>query len=113
MIDGSSPDLSENEGEIQISFGATYTLRRNRKLRYVILDVGEEVGSYFASQIFEGGRLGMTGTGMFSDIGEIDGQMTLEQILKGFKESSTGLNENMMKMILEYSRKSPRILRKS
>lgn len=104
--------MKEREREIEISFGATHTFARNKKLRYVILDVGED-GWYSTSQILENGRLGMPGTGTLSDIGEIDGRMTLEQILSGFKMSSMGLNNKIKKIIEEYSKKSPRILRKS
>lgn len=102
----------ENEQEpIEISFGAIHTYRGNNRLKYVILDVGQD-NWFIASQLMPGQRLGIPGTGGASDIENIIGFMGLEDILKGLEKSVGSLSDSMISEVRNGSLKPPRNLRR-
>ncbi len=102
----------EREGEnepVNIFFGAVHTYAEDESMKYVILDVGE--GSWFTACQILGRRLGFPGTGSASDIGEIVGNMSFEQIRKGL-ERTMGDTTNIEATLREYSQKQTRTITK-
>lgn len=78
-------------------------------MKYVILDVGED-NWFTASQLLHRGRLGFPGTGSLSDIDEIVGSMSVDEVLKGLKMTIGSISPEMEAGIRNYAVKSPRLL---
>lgn len=101
----------ERERAIRIAFGTIHTYSRDPRLKYVILDVGED--SWFtASQILNKGRLGIPGTGSLSDIEDIVGIMDVDEVLKGLTMTIGSMSLAIESDIRHLASKASRILKK-
>lgn len=105
-----SRERERGERAVRISFGAIHTYARDPRMKYVILDVGEN-NWFTASQILHRERLGFPGTGSLSDIDEIVGHMDIDAVLKGLEMTMGSLSPSIEASIRQYAVKSPRVLK--
>ncbi len=90
----STENERDRERAVRIFFGAIHTYTHDPRMKYVILDVGEN-NWFTASQLLHRGRLGFPGTGSLSDIDEIVGQMGVDDVLKGLKMTIGSISPEM------------------
>ena len=95
---------------IEIKFGDIHSLEGDINRRYVIVDVGEKNYFICCEIVRDENRLGVAGTGGRSDIYEIVGSMSIEEIIKGMEKTLDGMPKKIIDELEKSSKKPPRLI---